>query len=72
MISEEMFDLMMHMIGYDLSLEEKFKDVMSKYYKDEYDEELIFELATWCDHRWGTNIEGMLKALKVKKELTEE
>ena len=63
MVSEAMFELMMHMIGYDLSLEEKFKDVMSEYYKDEYDEELIFELATWCDDRWGTRIVEMLNKL---------
>tara|TARA_R100001086_G_scaffold163829_1_gene88376 strand:+ start:1046 stop:1252 length:207 start_codon:yes stop_codon:yes gene_type:complete len=63
MVSEAMFDLMMHMIGYDLSLEEKFKDVMSEYYKDEYDEELIFELATWCDDRWRTRIVEMLNKL---------
>lgn len=65
MISEEMFDLMMHMVGYGV-LEDSFKDVMSEYYKDEFDEELIYELATWCDARWGTDIVGMLN------ELTEE
>tara|TARA_R100000005_G_C4928387_1_gene158495 strand:+ start:270 stop:476 length:207 start_codon:yes stop_codon:yes gene_type:complete len=63
MVSEAMFDLMMHMIGYGLDLEEKFRDVMSEYYKDEYDEELIFELATWCDDRWGTRIVEMLNKL---------
>ena len=63
MVSEAMFDLMMHMIGYVLDLEEKFRDVMSEYYKDEYDEELIFELATWCDDRWGTRIVEMLNKL---------
>jgi len=62
MISEEMFDLMMHMIGYG-NLENSFKDVMSEYYKDEYDEELIFELATWCDDRWGGNLVGTLNKL---------
>jgi len=63
MISEEMFDLMMHMIGYG-NLADSFKDVMSDYYKDEYDEELIFELATWCDDRWGGNIVGILNRMK--------
>ena len=58
MISEAMFDLMMHMIGYG-NLEEMFRNVMNEYY-NEYDEELVFELAAWCDDRWGTTIVGML------------
>jgi len=63
MVSEAMFELMMQMIGYDLSLEEKFKDVMSEYHEGKYDEELIFELASWCDYRWGTRIVEMLNKL---------
>lgn len=63
MVSEEMFDLMMHMIGYG-NLADNFKDVMSEYYKDEYDEELIFELATWCDDRWGGNLVSILNRMK--------
>lgn len=63
MVSEAMFELMMHMIGYG-NLADNFKDVMSEYYKDEYDEELIFELASWCDHRWGTRIVEMLNRIK--------
>ena len=62
MVSEAMFELMMHMIGYG-NLPLMFKDVMSEYYKDKYGEELIFELATWCDDRWGTDIVGMLNEL---------
>jgi hypothetical protein len=62
MISKAMFDLMMHMIGYG-NLADNFKDVMSENYKDEYDEELIFELATWCDDRYGTRIVRMLSKL---------
>ncbi len=62
MINEEMFDLMMHMIGYG-DLEGNFIDTMSEYYEDKYDEELIFELATWCDDRWGTTIVKMLNKL---------
>ena len=58
MVSEAMFELMMHMIGYG-NLEDNFRDVD----RDEYDEELIFELATWCDHRWGTRIVEMLNKL---------
>lgn len=65
MVSEAMFELMMHMIGYG-NLPLMFKDVMSEYYKNKYGEELIFELATWCDDRWRTNIVEMLN------ELTEE
>ena len=53
---------MMHMIGYG-NLPLMFKDVMNEYYKDKYGEELIFELATWCDDRWGTDIVGMLNEL---------
>jgi len=63
MVSEAMFELMMHMIGYG-NLADNFKDVMSEYYKDEYDEELIFELASWCDNRWGTRIVEMLNRIK--------
>ena len=63
MISEDMFDLMMHMIGYG-NLENSFKDVMSEYYKDEYDEELVFELATWCDDRWGGDLVKTLNRMK--------
>ena len=62
MVSEEMFDLMMHMIGYG-NLPLIFKDLMNG---EDYDQELIFELATWCDDRWSTDIVGMLN------ELTEE
>ena len=62
MVSEAMFELMMHMIGYG-DTHAHFKDAMDDYYKDEYDKELIFELATWCDDRWGTDIVGMLNKL---------
>lgn len=65
MVSEAMFELMMHMIGYGDTYA-NFKDVMSDYYEDEFDEELIFELATWCDDRWGTRI------VEALNELTEE
>ena len=62
MVSEAMFELMMHMIGYG-NLPLMFKDVMNEYYKDKYGEELIFELATCCGDRWGTDIVGMLNEL---------
>ena len=47
MISEEMFETMMHMIGYG-NLEENFIDAM-----DSCDYETLLELAEWCDRRWG-------------------
>lgn len=64
MVSEAMFELMMHMIGYG-NLEVNFINAMSDEYYG-FDDELIFELATWCDDRWGTRIVEMLN------ELTEE
>lgn len=57
MVSEAMFELMMHMIGYGDTYAH-FRDATA-----DYDEELIFELATWCDDRWGTDIVGMLNEL---------
>jgi len=58
MISEEMFETMMHMIGYG-HLEENFIDAMGpcKY-------ETLLELAALCDDRWGTDIVGILKETK--------
>ena len=61
MVSEAMFELMMHMIGYG-NLEANFINAMSDEYYG-FDDELIFELATWCDDRWGTDIVGMLNEL---------
>lgn len=61
MISEEMFDLMMHMIGYG-NLEDNFIDA-SEY---NFDDTLIYELATWCDARWDTDIVGALNKATVE------
>tara|TARA_R110002020_G_scaffold9276_2_gene36620 strand:+ start:1356 stop:1544 length:189 start_codon:yes stop_codon:yes gene_type:complete len=58
MISEEMFDTMMHMIGYG-HLEGNFIDAMQS-----CDYETLLELAGWCDHKWGTNIVGRLNKNK--------
>ena len=60
-----MFELMIHMIGYN-NLEQCFRDMLEPYYKERFSEELLFELATWCDDYWGGNLVGMLN------ELTEE
>ena len=62
MVSEAMFELMMHMIGYG-NLEVNFINAMSDEYYG-FDDELIFELATWCDDRWGTRIVEMLNKLQ--------
>mgnify|MGYP005989419929 CR=1 FL=1 len=61
MVSEAMFELMMHMIGY-CNLEDSFKDAMNDDYYG-FDDELVFELATWCDDRWGTRVVEMLNKL---------
>ncbi len=58
MISEEMFETMMHMIGYGI-LENNFIDAMHS-----CNYETLLELAKWCDHRWGTDIVGILKKTK--------
>lgn len=50
MMSEEMFETMMHMIGYG-NLEENFIDAM-----DSCNYETLLELAEWCDRRWGTDV----------------
>lgn len=61
-INEEMFELMMHMIGYgdtDLNLIDAMND---DYYN--FSDETIATLARWCDERWGTNIEQSIKRAK--------
>jgi hypothetical protein len=60
MVSEAMFELMMHMIGYG-NLTSNFVDVATQ---SSYDGELILELATWCDDRWGTDIVGELNKIE--------
>lgn len=57
MISEQMFETMMHMIGYG-DLKENFIDAI-----DSCHYETLLELAVWCDRRWGTDIvEILIKA----------
>ena len=58
MISEQMFETMMHMIGYG-KLEENFIDAMDSCYY-----ETLLELAALCDERWGTDIVGILNKTK--------
>ena len=58
MISEEMFETMMHMIGYG-NLEENFIDAM-----DSCNYGSLVELAMWCDYKWGTDIVGRLNKAK--------
>ena len=58
MISEQMFETMMYMIGYGL-LEENFVDAI-----ESCDYETLLELAEWCDYRWGTDIVGRLNKAK--------
>ena len=60
--NEEMWNLMMHMIGYGDTAENLIDAMNDDYYN--FDEELIFELARWCDERWGTNIVEAIKRAK--------
>ena len=62
MVSEDMFELMMHMIGYGDTGANLIDAMNDEYYG--FDDELIFELATWCDDRWGTRIVEMLNRMK--------
>ena len=49
MVSEAMFELMMHMIGYGATAENFIHAMNDDYYG--FDTTHL-ELATWCDHRW--------------------
>ncbi len=65
MISEEMYEVMMHMIGYG-ALTENF--IYAVRY---YDHEVILELAIECNDRWGdgcVDIEEIEKAMKRRNE----
>jgi len=46
MISERMFETMMHMIGYG-NLTENFIDALHY-----CDHDSLMELASWCENRW--------------------
>jgi len=61
MISEEMYEVMMHMIGYG-RLTENFC-----YAVEDCDHESLLELADWCNNRWGSSsvdIEELKKAIE--------
>ncbi len=59
-ITEEMYDLMMHMIGYGVHDGQKFMDAI-KY--EEADPKLAMKLAKQCDERWGMCMADELKEL---------
>ena len=61
MISEEMYEVMMHMIGYG-KLTENFIDAVTQ-----CDHELLLELAERCNDRWGSSsvdIEELKRAIE--------
>ena len=62
MISEEMYEVMMHMIGYG-QLDSNFIDASQS-----CDHELLLELAEACVDRWGSgaiNIEQLKKNMEM-------
>tara|TARA_R110002020_G_scaffold38763_4_gene116073 strand:+ start:190 stop:429 length:240 start_codon:yes stop_codon:yes gene_type:complete len=69
-IANDMFGLMIYMIGFNP--EEKFEMVMADMLADdkEYPSYLDWtikdmkKLASWCDERWGTGIESMLEKME--------
>ena len=64
MISEEMYEVMMHMIGY-ASLDTIFYDATHS-----CDHELLLELAEACVDRWGSGAIN-IKQLKKNMEMIE-
>lgn len=69
MISEEMYNVMMHMIGYG-QLDRNFTDAI-----DSCDHDLLLELAQICNEYWGSssiNIELLKKNIKMYNEDGEE
>jgi hypothetical protein len=61
MISEEMYEVMMHMIGYG-GLHTNFIDAVHS-----CDHELLLELAEQCNNRWGSSsvdIEELKRAIE--------
>tara|TARA_R110000823_G_scaffold314500_1_gene443811 strand:+ start:615 stop:827 length:213 start_codon:yes stop_codon:yes gene_type:complete len=66
MISEEMYNVMMHMIGYG-QLDRNFTDAISAF----SDHDLLLELAQNCNGYWGSdsvNIELLKKNIKMYNE----
>ena len=65
MISEEMYNVMMHMIGYG-QLDRNFTDAIAS-----CDHDLLLELAQICNEYWGSNsinIELLKKNIKMYNE----
>lgn len=65
-ISQEMHELMMHMIGYVNDLEGCFIDAL-----DSYDPKLIVELAEQCEAAWGNPYTTQLKEAILVKYIAE-
>jgi len=60
-ITDEMFETMIHMIGYGV-LEENFNDAVLS-----CDHDSLLELAGWCENRWmskGTLTDPLRKAIE--------
>ena len=68
MISEEMYEVMMHMIGYG-KLTENFIDAVLVY---DYDHELLLELAEQCNERWGSSSVDIEKLKRAIERYNEE
>ena len=67
MITEEMFDLMMHMIGYGDTLSNLCDALNDNYYN--FDKDLILELAQMCDARWDMGAVDFVKQLNLPHPL---
>ena len=75
MISDRMFELMMHMVGFNF--EENFQMVMlgmlssgADYTLDRWKMVDLIRLAAWCDAKWGTDVVPMLQEMKEAAEVT--
>ncbi len=64
MISEEMYEVMLHMIGYGGDLSGNFIDAIHV-----CDNALLLELANKCNERWGGNTVNV-ELIKKNIELT--
>jgi len=62
MTDEEMFEAMMHIIGY-CNLESAFMDAIATCEPEQYS--TFIELASWCERRWYT--EGTLTNPMIKE-----
>jgi len=66
MISEEMYEVMMHMIGYG-ALDRNFIDAVHS-----CDHELLLELADQCNNRWGSSCVDIEKLKRAIERYSEE